>query len=149
MLKGINYYKEKAEKDIERKVKQKEEEVLKIREQLIRAEAYLEALQESLRLIQRTSSTSGGFGLRPGSLIDKVRKVLLESGKPMHVGELLQSIGKEVNKKNRSSLSGSLGSYVRQGYIFTRPAPNTFGLKEFNNLENDEELDIPDGFGTG
>jgi len=79
-------------------------------------------------------------------LIDKARTALRRVGKPLYIEELLRAMGKEVNKKNRVSLSGSLGSYVRQEYIFTRPAPNTFGLIEFDNSVEDA---IPEGFGGG
>jgi hypothetical protein len=63
----------------------------------------------------------------------------------MHVTDLLKEMGKDATKSNRTSLSGSLGFYVRQEEIFTRPAPNTFGLREFGDNEADEEL--PEGFG--
>ena len=135
----------KAIKDIRRKIAQKEEEAKRLREQLLKAEAYLEAMQESLKLIERTAGANGGSGLRPNSMVDKARKALQQAGRPMHVAELLGAIGKEVTKNNRTSLSGSLGFYVRQEEIFTRPAPNTFGLKEFEGVESEEQL--PEGFG--
>jgi hypothetical protein len=134
----------KIERDIEKRIKQKEEEVQRLKQELFKAEAYLEAMQESLRLIKRTSSTDANDGIRPGSSVYKARATLRKAGKPLHVDELLRGMGKEVSKKSKVSLSGSLGSYVRQQLIFTRPAPNTFGLIEF--AEPEEE--IPEGFGT-
>lgn len=138
----------KIERDIEKKIRQKEEEAQRLREDLYKAEAYIEALQESLRLIKKTSGSGvEGESVRPGSLVDKARKLLRKTGSPLHVNELLRGMGKEVNKKNRTSLSGSLGSYVRQNYIFTRIAPNTFGLIEFGESE-ESIVDIPEGFGV-
>jgi len=144
----------KAERDIERKIKQKEDEIQQLREQLFRAEAYLEALQESLKLIKRNADSDSYEGVRPGSLVDKARRILLHAGKPLYVGDILKGMGKEVTKKTRASLSGSLGSYVRQGFIFTRPAPNTFGLIDFhedteeNSAENFDTDILPEGFGV-
>lgn len=136
----------RAEQDIEKKIKQKEDEVQKLREDLGKAEAYIEALKESLRLIKKTSDPNEG--IRPGSMMYKVRSALRKEGKSLYVEELLKRMGMEVNKKNKVSLSGSLGSYVRQEIIFTRPAPNTFGLIEFDRLAESQD-DIPDGFGAG
>jgi len=133
-----------AEKDIEKKIKAKEDEIQSLKEKLYRAEAYLEALQESLRVIKRISGDNGKGVIRPGSLMDKAQKALRRVGKPLYVEELLRAMGKEVNKKNKVSLSGSLGSYVREEHIFTRPAPNTFGLMEFQDSRED---DVPEGFG--
>lgn len=135
----------KAERDIERKIKQKEEEAQRLREELFKAEAYIEALQESLRLIKKTSNTADGNGIRPGSMIHKAQEILRKEGKPLYVGDLLNRMGREVTKMNRMSLSGSLGTYVRNKQVFTRPAPNTFGLIEFGNSAEDDEP--PEGFG--
>ena len=135
----------KAQKDLERKIEQKEREVQDLREQLLRAEAYVDAYKESLRLIQRTVDSNGGEKIRPGSKVFKAREALRQAGKPLHVEALLRSMGEEVTRNTKISLSGSLGFYVREGSVFTRPAPNTFGLIEFNEAKEDE---IPEGFGT-
>jgi hypothetical protein len=134
----------RAVKDIKRKIDQKDEEVQRLRADLVRAEAYLEALRESLKLIQRDSGQDGGNGIRVGSMIAKARDALRKEGQPLHVEEILRRMGREVTKKSRASLSGSLGTYVRDGNMFTRPMPNTFGLMEF---EADAEREPPEGFG--
>lgn len=134
----------RVERDLEKKIKQKIEEVQQLRENLYKAESYLEALQDSLKLFKKTSNAESNESVRPGSMVDKARKILLEANKPLYVGDILKGMGKEVNKGTRASLSGSLGSYVRENFIFTRPAPNTFGLIEF---EDESEGDIPDNFG--
>lgn len=134
----------KVEREITKKIRQKEEEVISLKQQLLQAESYLEAMKESLRLIQKTSGGNGTDSLRPGSLVDKARNAIREAGKPMHVDNILKKIGKDLTKDNKTSLSGSLGNYVRQGIIFTRPAPNTFSLLEFDDPSQD---DLPDSFG--
>jgi hypothetical protein len=71
----------------------------------------------------------------------------LRHGDPVHITTLLAEIGLEINRDTRASLAGSLAGYVRRGEIFTRPAPNTFGLIELGHTPNrelrQEELEPP------
>jgi len=137
----------KAEREIQRRISQKQQEIQELRMGLERAQAYVDALQESLKLFQRSASDDGNTTLRPNSQIDKARQVLLEASKPLHVSEILKRMGKEVTKNNRISLSGSIGLYVRRREVFTRPAPNTFGLIEFEEVTDVTQTELPDGFG--
>ena len=134
----------RAEKEIEKKIKQKEEDIRRLENDLLQARTYIEAMRESLRLIGKSSSTDGADTIRPGSLVDKARAAIRKANAPLHVDKILPLIGKEASKGNKISLSGSLAFYVRQGVIFSRPAPNTFGLLEF---EKPPEDGPPDGFG--
>jgi hypothetical protein len=82
--------------------------------------------------------------LRPGTSVDKAYRAIKTAGKPLQINEILKAIGRTADKKNRLSLSGSLAHYVRAEEIFTRPAPNTFGLMELERGENfleDEDAD--------
>jgi hypothetical protein len=76
--------------------------------------------------------------LRPGSGMAKVREFILEKGRPGHVTELLEALGRPATREARASLSGSLAAYVRKGEIFTRPSPNTFGLIELGHDNEDD-----------
>jgi len=100
-------------------------------------------MRDSLRLISRSAEGDANT-IRPGSTIDQARQFLRKVGLPVHVEKILQGIGKENTKSNKVSLTGSLGHYARQGSVFTRPAPNTFGLKEFEDQVLD---DLPEDFG--
>ena len=67
----------------------------------------------------------------------------------MHVSALIEELGKDLNRKSRASMTGSLGAYARRGEIFTRPAPNTFGLIELGHKAAIEEKEKPPaGFGS-
>jgi hypothetical protein len=132
-----------AQKEIEKKIRQKEDEIRRLEHDLIQAKAYMDALRESLKLISRSSDETMIDSIRPGSLVDQARTVIRKAGHPLHVDKIISGMGKEYSKKFKSSLSGSLGQYVRQGIIFTRTNPNTFGLKEFD----DQAPDLPDDFG--
>ncbi len=69
--------------------------------------------------------------LRNGSDMFKVRAILKAIGKPLHIDKIIERLGESPSKTKKQSLVGQLGAYVRREEIFTRPAPNTFGLYEF------------------
>jgi len=106
-------------------------------------EIYIASLQDVLKLLPRDADGAKGkdINLRPTSLISKAREVLRKTQKPMHVTELLAALGKSNTAKARLALSGSLSAYVRRDEIFTRPEPNTFGLKEFE-VPGPEEINV-------
>ncbi|HTA29138.1 MAG TPA: HTH domain-containing protein [Candidatus Cybelea sp.] len=131
-------------KELDKKIERKKEDIRALTVQLAEANSYLEALEDMRKMLPRDAHSEAEINLRAGSDLAKVREVLKKNGKPMHVEELLKNLGKPVAKNSKTSLSGSLASYVREHKIFTRPAPNTFGLVEFAEAQINEP---PDGFG--
>jgi hypothetical protein len=100
--------------------------------------------------LPKDSDDSSQAQLRPGTDLAKAYEALRLEGKALHVLELLKRIGKEPTHKNRVSLSGSIGLYVRRKQFFARPAPNTFaaiadGSEQRNGSPQDD--DPPDDFG--
>jgi len=128
------------------KIKKKQDEILEYKTKILEAEAYIQALQDTIRYLptdeeDKTAETA----VRPGSKVDKTLKLLKKVGRPMHVKEILEGIGLKTTKNERTSLSGSLGWYARRNNIFVRTAPNTFGLI---NKERSIKSDMPpDDFG--
>ena len=61
---------------------------------------------------------------------------------------ILRGVGEEETAANRATLSGSLSAYVRKGEVFTRPAPNVFGLVEFATKKTNGTPGPPPNFGT-
>ncbi len=111
---------------------------------------YLQAIQDSIKALPREIGAANNepFDLRPNTAVSKARDVLREHGKPMYLVDILKAMGRSTEKKERLSLGGSLSGYVRDNQIFTRPAPNTFGLIEFLNAKDKEQTDsFPDTFG--
>lgn len=135
---------------LQRLVDRKQEEIKALELELEKAKAYVQALQDSMRFIPRENGQSDVI-LRPGTALAKARDILRESGKPLHISEILKALGEPADKKHRLSLSGSLSAYVRNAQIFNRPAPNTFGLIEMskgsNRAEESDSLDLPEDFG--
>src|SRR5713101_2175379 len=121
----------------------KQQEINDLEIQIAKAKAYMQAIQDSMKLLPKESGQDQVV-LRPGTALAKAQDVLRKAGKPLHITEILKALNEKSDK--RVSLSGSLSAYVRNGQIFTRPAPNTFGLKEMNELA-DASDEIPEDFG--
>ena len=128
------------QRELERRIEKKRQEIAELKNQTNAAEAYLSALLDTHKMFPKEGDKD--VTLRAGSDLAKARDFIKAQGQPQHVGEILKGIGKEVNKANKISLSGSLGSYVRKGRIFTKPTPNTFGLLEIENIASGEIDDL-------
>ncbi|MCG8025717.1 MAG: winged helix-turn-helix domain-containing protein [Candidatus Thiodiazotropha endolucinida] len=151
---------DKKLKDISDLEEKKRKMINEINQELAEAKGVITGLEEALKFLPKgtnlTAFENEVRSIRKGSDIEKVYLVLKDEGEPRHIEWLLKAIGKEVNKKTRQALSGQLSYNYREGRIFTRPAPNTFGLIQWpNNIEDDqttdgdiqESMDIPSSFG--
>lgn len=130
------------------RIKRKESEIQELENQIREAKAYLQALQDSLKLLPREEKMQGNMAsvestLRPNSNIYKTYTLLKQTDGALHIDEILKGIGKDISKKEKVSLAGSLGWYVRRKEIFSRPAPNTFGL-----LSKEQTEEPPENFGV-
>lgn len=140
--------------DIGKRIDKKRAEIAELESQVRLAREYMQALEDTLKLIPRGAasgeSESVEITLRAGTSLSKARDAIRKAGRPMHLTELLTAIGRGQTRNERAGLSGTLSAYVRRGEIFTRPAPNTFGLLELRDISDDElaiEPDPPAGFG--
>jgi hypothetical protein len=133
---------------IEQLLRKKQTEVVTLEEKLKAAKAYINALRDVLKVTSGEASESEPR-LKEGSSVAMAREAILARGEPVRLDDLLLSIGKEATQASRSSLAGSLAAYVRRNEIFTRPAPNTFGLIELGHdtQEQEEDDEPPAGFG--
>lgn len=135
---------------VEGKISAKEKDIQALEEQLAATKAELRGMMEVLKLLPREENTvEAKKQLRPGSLTEKTFKVLAKSGRHMYVDEILAAMKKAQNKKNRSSLASVLSQYSRKQEIFSKSAPNTFGLLEWGNTppSQAEEKSETDGDG--
>lgn len=132
--------------NLQRLISKKELEIVELEQRLRDARVYLQAVQDSMKVLPREAmDASQTRELRAGTAVAKARDLIKVAGHPLHLTDILKGLGKPVDKKNKLSLSGSLSGYVRDGQIFNRPAPNTFGLIGFQNGGGGDE--IPDDFG--
>ena len=142
-----------ARESLQRLADKKLQEIEGLESELERARIYLQAIQDSMKVLPK-EPTSGAEPdralIRPGTLLAQAREAILNAGKPLHIGEIVAVIGKPSDKKTRVSLAGSIAWYVRRNQVFTRPAPNTFGLSEMSANARPREASLPslpDSFG--
>ena len=124
-----------------------EAEIAEIESSLLEARAYLQALEDLMKHVPKEGKVADAdtAAVRPGGSVDQAIKLLEAYGSPMHVNDMLDGLGKDSNKKNRRALSAQLAAYVRQKRIFTRPAPNTYGLVDWAGKGTDRtDSDMPD-----
>lgn len=123
---------------VERKLKKYREDYARISTELMQLESTIHGLEEALKCFpQEGEPTKQIFReLRPGTELYAVKELLLKEGKPLHMDKIMELLGKDPNKK--TSLAGSLNSYVKQGKVFTKKGPSVFGLIEWeiNNEGN-------------
>jgi hypothetical protein len=148
--------------DLLRRIEKKQEEIFSLESQLREAKSYLQALEDTVKMMPREGLNEGQADtlLRPGSTIARARDAIIAAGRPLHIQEILSAVGRPSTKEARAALSGSLASYVRRNEIFSRPAPNTFGLIELagrangtviangSALANGRTHEPPPGFGA-
>jgi len=131
-------------------IDKKQQEIRALEVQLREAGAYLQAMQDSMKLLPRSPelNSESEHILREGSTLAKTRDLLRKSGAPLPISEILKQLGKPQDTKHRISLAGTLSGYARKGRVFTKTAPNTFGLLEFGIPEQTEEEELPAEFGS-
>lgn len=148
--------------DIQKRIRTKEAEIVdisaEIRElekRLEGARQYILGLQEILPKIQKdengiSSDMADGKTecFRTGSAPELVQQLLKRTGKPLYINDILSGLGRSPDKKARLSLVGTLGRLSRQGIVFKKTAPNTFGLIDLVVIDNDKsQQELPAEFG--
>jgi hypothetical protein len=131
-------------------IDKKQQEIRNLEIQLREASAYIQALQDSMKLLPRDAETGTEteHDLREGSTLAKTRDLLRHSGTSMPIAEILKLLGKPLDKKHRISLAGTLSSYARKGRVFNKTGPNTFGLIEFGAVAESSDEELPADFGS-
>jgi hypothetical protein len=133
---------------IELRFRKKKAEIAALEDKLRTAKAYLAALTDILKLDGSDASEAAEVKLREGSAAAQARAIIKARGEPVHIDVLLRDMGKEVTRDSKASLAGSLAAYVRRDEIFSRPAPNTYGLIELGHqTTEEEEAQPPEHFG--
>ncbi|MFI4985896.1 MAG: hypothetical protein ACHQF3_00485 [Alphaproteobacteria bacterium] len=130
---------------VEERIRKKETEIQSLEAQIRDAKVYLQALQDVLKMMPREADDGmSDTALRPGSIVADAREAILRAGQPLHIIPLLEAMGKPLNRQNKTSVSSSIAAYVRRSEIFTRPAPNTFGLIELEHKVEPDAQSSPD-----
>jgi hypothetical protein len=115
--------------EFQKRIDKKHQEIAELETKVREARVYVQALEDMMRLLPREELNGRAEStLRPGTAIGKARDAIKAAGHPLHITEILVAIGRPLDKGNRAAIGGSIAAYVRRGEVFTRPAPNTFGL---------------------
>jgi hypothetical protein len=130
-----------ARQKIEAMIRQKEQELEELNKEIELTRTYIAALHDVMKVLPRDKAAMGSNEglLRAGSAVAEARNLIRDEGHPLHVDVLLRRMGKPLTRESRASLAGSIAAYVRREEIFTRPAPNTFGLIEMEQRQPDHE----------
>ena len=134
-----------ARTTIEKRIVKERQKIAELQLEIERSEAFVRGLQEALQILPKEKLgdySKTRVQLRAGSDMGKAQKLISGAGRAMHLDEIIEGIGKTVTDQNRLSISGSLNKYVRKKAVFTRSAPNTFGLIAR------EPIKLPDTFGA-
>lgn len=127
-------------KKIEDRLRKKEQEIASYEDKIKAARVYVQALRDILKMLADDDGEADAETvLRHGSAVAEARQVILRQGAPVHINDILAALGKEATREAKASLTSSIAAYVRRGEIFTRTAPNTFGLAELGHETTEEE----------
>ena len=136
---------------IQVKIRKKEHEIQALEEKLKTARVYLQALQDISKAFSKDQIPITESVLREGSSVAQARELILRMGNPIHINDILDGLGRGLTRESRASLTSSIAAYVRRGEIFTRSAPNTFGLLELGHETSSDSAPLsepPDEFGS-
>ncbi len=137
-------------KKIEDKLRRKEQEIATFEDKIKDAKVYVKALRDVLKMLAtaEVSAEEEQPQLKSGSAVAQARDAIMQNGRPLHIDDILSALGKENTRESKSSLTSSLAAYVRREEMFTRPAPNTFGLVELGHeTVASPANEPPSGFG--
>lgn len=126
-------------RDFEKLIEKKRAEIADAEKAITAAEAYIQAMTDALKKLPKDDSSAPT--VRPGSEVEKIRDAILAAGKPLHVNEIIESLGRPDDPAAKAKIAGLLGWYTSKGRVFTKAAPNTYGLVEL------EPPTLPDDFG--
>ena len=102
--------------DLRKRIIKKEQEIGELEGRIREARAYLQALQDTVKVLPKDADigSTADANPRPGSMVGQARAALKKHGSPMHVTRILEAIGKAANKKNRTSLRNQIPSLWSQ-----------------------------------
>jgi hypothetical protein len=107
-----------------------------LRQELEEARGLLDQERQSKRATSRRGPGAGSLArprpIKPDSAAGLALAVLRDVGRPIHATELVRQIQKSAGLTvNQATLVGQLTRYVNRQILFSRPEPNTFGLREW------------------
>lgn len=114
-------------------IEELETQIAALQQQIRDAKIFISTMEEAKRMLPKQAgdeetSEDVQATLKEGSALAQARELILRAGKPLHVDEILRQMGKEITKKTRTSLAGSIAGYARDKKVFEKTGANTFGV---------------------
>lgn len=78
--------------------------------------------------------------IQQGSIPDHVRTILLQSGKPLSVDQIMEALTARGKRVTRISAVGSLYRLAKKKVVFRLVRPGVFGLLEWPEEEDGHDL---------
>ena len=121
--------------DLVGSIKEKQQRIIALKREILALEGELREAKTVLnqKKPQRETSriTVRKRPIRPNSSVWWTHKVLLHSGKPLHIDELVKRVEEFSGHSTRkTTLVSNLSRYVRMGDTFIRLEEGTYGLAE-------------------
>jgi len=129
-------------KEFEKLIEKKRAEIDDAQKSIASAEAYIQAMTDAIKKLPKDDTSPAVSPVRPGSDVEKVRDAILSAGKPLHISEIIAALGRVDDADSKAKIAGLLGWYTSKGKVFTKTAPNTYGLVEI------APPDLPPDFGS-
>jgi len=140
--------KAKLQKQIDKKmaeITERDSQISALQAENDRDNAFIQGVQESIKAIpdellctETKRRQSKSRAVKAGSSSEKALTALRELGKPTHINELAVKMGSSISQEAIKNIASSLRQSANNERIFTRPAPNTFGLIEWDDYDPDE-----------
>jgi 5-formyltetrahydrofolate cyclo-ligase len=128
-------------REFEKLIEKKRVEITDAEKAISAAEAYIQAMLDAIKKLPK-EDPGANPPVRPGSDVEKVRDAILQAGKPLHLSEIISALGRTDDAETKAKIAGLLGWYTSKGKVFTKTAPNTYGLVE------SAPPDLPSEFGS-
>jgi hypothetical protein len=128
-------------REFEKLIEKKRTEIVDAQKAIAGAEAYIQAMMDAIKKLPKDDNAPAPL-VRPGSDVEKIRDAILNARKPLHISEIIVALGRNDDADSKAKIAGLLGWYTSKGKVFTKTAPNTFGLVETS------PPDLPPQFGT-
>ena len=114
------------------------------KDELNKIVSFLEGMNTAVSHFDTDGSISKVNELRKGSRLHKIWQILKAHKTPMHINEILNTLGIEPTKENKHSVSGSINRLVRLGSHFAKTDPGTFTLVEYVKSESSDTVTDPE-----
>lgn len=131
-------------KEFEKLIEKKRVEISEAQKAIDAGQAYIQAMVDAIKKLPKEDQTAVS-PVRAGSEVEKIREVILQARRPLHLGEIIAALGRPDDAESKSKFAGLLGWYTSKGKVFTKTAPNTYGLVE---AMPSSEPELPAEFGS-